>query len=139
MPNTETTDIRPEVVGEFSNQNEANPDDAAVDTVARVCVGYLQNADPWPFSSEQARAQVVAYFVQCYLSRWTPEYPTTGNLPALIPNAFDRRHEPLPPDAIVDALIKIAVGVLRQPSLTKSKSAPPFVSEHVVSFFLESA
>jgi hypothetical protein len=139
MSNVTSTEIRPKVIAEFANQNHPSADDAAIDTVTTVCVGCLRNSDPWPFDDAQAQPQVIAYFVQCYLSRWTPEYPTTGNLPGLIPDGFDQRRLSRPPDAIIDALIKIAVGILRQPSLPKPKPAPVVVSDRVVSFYVQGA
>jgi hypothetical protein len=116
------------------------PDDAAVDTVTQVVVGYVRtSAGFWPFNLDKALEQVCAGFVACFLSKPTMEYPTEGHLGDLIPEEFKHRFSPLPPDGIIAALVKVAIGILRRPSLPHPKPAPVAITRQVVDLFVAGA
>lgn len=128
------------IADEFNLIEEPLPSTAAVETIARVTAGaFRKSFGTWPFPEGIAEDRTIAYFVGVYAEPQNgPEAITYRNeVSQVLSQQFDDLNGEVPPEANLDALERITVGVLLTKSLPHPQAAPLAASHYMAKLYLE--
>lgn len=130
--------LKQAVRDEFGYQHKPVPGDEEVAALSRVAAGAINaDAGSFPFSADKVQQQAIAHIGVAYNRPPDPRDVHGDQIGDLVAATFDRLGNRKPPAAVLEALRRVAVGLLAENENPQFMVARVVVAETVVDFYLD--